>query len=44
MTTDYYQAEQGKKLLGTGVLFFSQGLTWGERPGFESTSNDHCEC
>ena len=28
MTTDYYQAEQGKKLFGTSVLFFSQGLTW----------------
>jgi hypothetical protein len=28
MTADYSQAEQGKKLLGTGVLFFSQGLTW----------------
>ena len=28
MTTDYYQAEQGKKLLGTSVLFFAQGLTW----------------
>jgi hypothetical protein len=27
MTTDY-QAEQGKKLFGTSVLFFSQGLTW----------------
>jgi hypothetical protein len=29
MTTNYYQAEdQGKKLFGTSVLFFSQGLTW----------------
>jgi hypothetical protein len=28
MTTDYYQAEQGKKLLGTSVLFFAQGLIW----------------
>src|SRR6202051_1041740 len=28
MTTDCYQAEQGKKLLGTSVLFFTQGLTW----------------
>ena len=28
MTTDYSQAEQGKKLLGTSILFFSQGLTW----------------
>jgi hypothetical protein len=28
MTTDHYQAEQGKKLLGTSVLFFAQGLTW----------------
>jgi hypothetical protein len=29
MTTDYYQAEdRGKKLFGTSVLFFSQGLTW----------------
>ena len=27
MTTDY-QAAQGKKLFGTSVLFFSQGLTW----------------
>ena len=27
MTTDY-QAEQGKKLFGTSVLFFSQGLIW----------------
>jgi hypothetical protein len=28
MTTDYSQAEQGKKIFGTSVLFFSQGLTW----------------
>ena len=28
MTTDYYQAAQGKKLFGISVLFFSQGLTW----------------
>jgi amino acid permease len=27
MTTEY-QAEQGKKIFGTSVLFFSQGLTW----------------
>ena len=27
MTTDY-QAAQGKKLFGTSVLFFTQGLTW----------------
>jgi hypothetical protein len=25
-TTDYYHAEQGKKIFGTAVLFFSQGL------------------
>jgi hypothetical protein len=28
MTTDYYQAEQGRKIFGTAVLFFSQGLGW----------------
>ena len=28
MTTDYCQAEQGKKLFVTSLLFFSQGLTW----------------
>ncbi len=28
MTTNYYQAEQGKKLFGIGVLFFAQGLSW----------------
>jgi hypothetical protein len=28
MTTNYYQAEQGKKLFGISVLFFAQGLTW----------------
>jgi amino acid permease len=28
MTTDYYRAEQGKKITGTSVLFFAQGLTW----------------
>ena len=28
MTTDYYRAEQGKKIIGTSVLFFAQGLTW----------------
>ena len=28
MTTDYYQAERGRKIFGTAVLFFSQGLTW----------------
>jgi amino acid permease len=28
MTTDHYQAEQGKKIFGTAVLFFSQGLGW----------------
>jgi hypothetical protein len=28
MTTDYCQAEQGKKIFGTAVLFFSQGLGW----------------
>ena len=27
MTTDY-QAAQGKKLFGTSILFFTQGLTW----------------
>ena len=26
--TTYYQAEQGKKIFGTAVLFFSQGLIW----------------
>ena len=28
MTTDYHQAEQGKKLFVTSLLFFAQGLTW----------------
>jgi hypothetical protein len=28
MTTNDYQAAQGKKLLGIGVLFFAQGLYW----------------
>ena len=28
MATNYSQAEQGKKLFATSVLFFSQGLTW----------------
>lgn len=28
MTTDYSQAERGKKLFATSVLFFSQGLVW----------------
>jgi amino acid permease len=28
MTTNYYQAEQGKKILGISVLFFAQGLAW----------------
>jgi hypothetical protein len=28
MTTGYSQVEQGKKIFGTAVLFFSQGLTW----------------
>ena len=28
MTTDYDQAEQGRKIFGTAVLFFSQGLGW----------------
>ncbi|HXP80302.1 MAG TPA: hypothetical protein VN976_10395 [Verrucomicrobiae bacterium] len=28
MTTDYSQAEQGKKLFVTSLLFFAQGLTW----------------
>jgi amino acid permease len=28
MTTDYYQAERGRKIFGTSLLFFSQGLTW----------------
>jgi hypothetical protein len=27
MTTNY-QSEQGKKLFGTSILFFSQGFTW----------------
>jgi hypothetical protein len=35
MTTDYNQAEQGKKIFVTSLLFFSQGLTWFglDRPG-----------
>jgi hypothetical protein len=28
MTTDYSQAEQGRKIFGTSLLFFCQGLTW----------------
>jgi len=28
MTTDFYQAEQGKRTFGTAVLFFAQGLGW----------------
>jgi hypothetical protein len=28
MTTDYNQAEQGKKIFVISLLFFSQGLTW----------------
>ena len=28
MTTNYQAEDQGKKLFGTSVLFFSQGLTW----------------
>jgi hypothetical protein len=32
MTTDY-QAEQGKKLFGPGVLLFTQGLIWFKAPG-----------
>jgi hypothetical protein len=28
MTTDCYQTEQGKKIFGTSLLFFTQGLTW----------------
>jgi hypothetical protein len=28
MTTNYQAEEQGKKIFGTSVLFFSQGLTW----------------
>src|ERR1700730_1123315 len=28
MTTDYYQAERGRKIFGTSLLFFSQGLYW----------------
>jgi hypothetical protein len=28
MTTNYQGEAQGKKLFGTSVLFFSQGLTW----------------
>jgi hypothetical protein len=32
MTTDY-QADQGKKLFGTGVLLFGHGLIWFKSPG-----------
>jgi len=28
MTTDYYRAERGRKIFGTSLLFFSQGLYW----------------
>jgi hypothetical protein len=28
MTSNYQAEDQGKKLFGTSVLFFSQGLTW----------------
>ena len=28
MTTNYQAEDQGKKLFGTSVLLFSQGLTW----------------
>jgi hypothetical protein len=28
MTTDYSQAEQGRKIFGTSLLFFCQGLGW----------------
>jgi len=28
MTTDYSQAEQGRKIFGTSLLFFCQGLAW----------------
>ena len=28
MTTDYNQAEQGKKIFVSSLLFFAQGLTW----------------
>jgi hypothetical protein len=35
MTTNYSQAEQGKKIFGTAVLFFSQGLGWF---GFDSAA------
>jgi hypothetical protein len=28
MTTDYYQAERGRKIFGTSLLLFSQGLYW----------------
>ena len=28
MTTDYCQAERGRKIFGTAILFFSQSLTW----------------
>jgi hypothetical protein len=28
MTTNYYQAERGRKIFGTSLLFFSQGLYW----------------
>jgi hypothetical protein len=28
MTTNYSQAQQGKTIFGTSLLFFSQGLTW----------------
>ena len=34
MTTDYnYQAEQGKKLFGTGVFLFGHGFIWFRSPG-----------
>ncbi len=28
MTTEYQQAERGRTIFGTGLLFFSQGLIW----------------
>jgi hypothetical protein len=28
MTTDCCQAERGRKIFGTAILFFSQSLTW----------------
>ena len=28
MTTDYYQAERGRKIFGTSLLFFCEGLAW----------------